>query len=116
MKILFRKNLTAEDPNIAWALFFIMIGGLWLLPNEIIPAGSWLLGVGLILLGLNAARHYYGIPICIATVIIGLVAVACGLGWFVGLGLPLLPLLLILFGASLLLNGRFTTQKGQSSN
>lgn len=28
-------------------------------------------------------------------------------GWFFWLGLPLLPILMILFGASLLLNGRF---------
>ena len=68
--------------NTAWALFLIMIGGLWLVPYEIVPAGTWALGIGLILLGLNAARHYFGIPICLSTVVIGLVALSCGLGAF----------------------------------
>ena len=94
--------------NIAWALFLIMMGGLWLLPNAWIPSGAWAIGVGLLLLGLNAARHYFGIPICLSTVTIGLVALVCGMSGFFWLGLPLLPILLILFGASLLLNGRFT--------
>ncbi|MCA9917053.1 MAG: hypothetical protein KC445_03830 [Anaerolineales bacterium] len=106
----FKKSNRVKDQqlrNIAWALFLIMLGGLWLVPHAWIPPGTWSLGVGLTLLGLNAARHYYGIPICLSTVIIGLVALACGLGGFFWLGLPLLPILMILFGASLLLNGRF---------
>ena len=55
--------MTEQDPQkmhlnkrleaIAWGLFLIMIGALWLLPDETVPEGTWLLGVGVILLGLN---------------------------------------------------------------
>lgn len=110
-----KTNINQRLTNIAWALFLIMVGGLWLMPNEFIPAGSWIVGVGLILLGLNVARHYYGIPICIGTVIIGLAALTCGLGFFLGVGLPLLPILFIFFGLSLLVNGRFTLKNNKSN-
>jgi len=38
-----------------------MIGGLWLLPDETVPEGAWLLGVGVIILGLNGVCYLYGI-------------------------------------------------------
>ena len=28
----------------AWGLFLIMVGGLWLIPNELVPNGAWLIG------------------------------------------------------------------------
>ena len=39
-KLQLNKKLEA----ISWGLFRIMIGGLWLLPDETIPEGTWLIG------------------------------------------------------------------------
>ncbi len=38
-----------------------MIGGLWLAPSQLVPEGTWLIGTGLIMLGLTAARQMDGI-------------------------------------------------------
>jgi hypothetical protein len=48
------SNLTEQDQQkmhlnkrletIAWGLFLIMIGGLWLFPDKTVPDGAWLLG------------------------------------------------------------------------
>ena len=43
----------------AWGLFLIMLGGFALVPDETIPKGVWAIGVGLIMLGLNAARYFW---------------------------------------------------------
>jgi len=41
--------------SIGWALFFVMIGCLWLVPPETLPESTWLIGTGLI--GLAAFRR-----------------------------------------------------------
>ncbi len=87
---------------VAWGLFLIMIGGLWLVPASQVPSGIWLIGVGLILLGLNGARYLYRIPTSTFTIILGIIALLLGLAAFFGTSLPLLPLLLILLGAKVI--------------
>jgi len=37
---------------LGWGLFLIMIGGLWLAPEGWVPEGTWLIGTGIIILGL----------------------------------------------------------------
>ena len=37
--------------NIGWAVFFILTGALWLVPESQVPPGTWFIGVGLLLLG-----------------------------------------------------------------
>lgn len=34
-----------------------MLGGFALVPGDVVPKGAWLIGVGAIMLGLNAARY-----------------------------------------------------------
>jgi membrane-bound ClpP family serine protease len=55
-----KMHLNKRLEAVAWGLFLIMIGGLWLLP-EAVPEGTWLFGVGIIMLGLNGVRKLYGI-------------------------------------------------------
>lgn len=88
--------------RIGWGLFLIMIGGLWLVPDEWFPEGTWLIGVGLIMLGLNSARYLSGIAMSKSTIILGILALAAGLAAFFGVPLPLLPILLILIGADII--------------
>jgi hypothetical protein len=83
-----------------WALFLIMIGGLMLVPG--VPGGAWLIGTGLIMLGLNAARYLSGVRVSTFTTLLGIAALALGMAEVVGTALPVFPLLLILIGASIL--------------
>ena len=89
--------------EIAMALVLIMTGGLWLAPKAMFPEGTWLAGLGLILLGLNAARRIRGLKTSGFGIIVGLIAFAAGIGRIIGQELPLIPILLIILGAGLIL-------------
>ncbi len=80
-----------------------MIGGIWLIPGEQVPEGAWLVGVGLIMLGLNAARYLSGISTSSFTIVLGTLALVSGTGDLVGMDLPVPAILLIIIGANLLL-------------
>ena len=95
-----RGTLDHQIERIGWALFLIMIGGLGFVPG--IPGGTWLIGTGLIMLGLNAARRMNGIRMSTFTILAGIAAVVLGVAQVVGTDLPVLPLLLLLIGASIL--------------
>jgi len=95
-----KVNKTLE--SIAWGLFLVMIGGLWLVPEGVVPEGTWLIGVGLIMIGLNVARRLNGIKTSAFTVFLGTLALVIGLADFAGVDLPLLPILLIIIGANIL--------------
>lgn len=99
-----KASLDRKLVSISWALFLIMIGGLWMVPAEQVPESAWLLGVGIIFLGLNAARKFYGLKVSLITVILGIVALACGVSGLYGVVFPVLPVLLIILGASILLD------------
>jgi hypothetical protein len=87
--------------EIALALVLIMTGALWLAPKPMFPEGAWLVGVGLIVLGLNAARRVRGLKTSGFGIIVGLLAFAAGTGRIIGRDLPLMPILLIILGAGL---------------
>jgi hypothetical protein len=89
--------------DIGWALFLILIGALLLMPEGRVPQGTWLIGAGLIMLGVNAVRSVNGIAINGFTVVLGGLALAAGLGGYLGLDLPLLALFLIVMGVGIIL-------------
>jgi hypothetical protein len=92
-------------------LFLIMLGGQFLLKNVNLPEGIWDVGIGLILLGLNAARYFNGLKMSGFTTFLGLLAVVGGLAQMIfrldfgG------AFLLIILGAYLILKPWFD-QKG----
>jgi hypothetical protein len=88
--------------RISWALFLIMIGGLALMPKGLVPEGVWLVGAGLIMIGLNVARYLKGIRVSGFTVVLGLAALAAGFSSVAGVSLPVFPILLIALGAQIL--------------
>jgi hypothetical protein len=96
-----RPSLDRRLEGIGWALFLIMLGGLGLIQS--VPEGTWLVGTGLIMLGLNVARHVNGMRINHFTVVLGIMALLLGLAQLTGLPLPVLPVLLILIGADILI-------------
>ena len=65
--------------RIAWGCFLIMLGGFMFVPEEIIKGGWWSIGVGLIFLGLNAARYFNGLRMSGFTTFLGIISVLGGI-------------------------------------
>ena len=101
-------NIRLEE--IGWALFLLMIGSLLLLPAERVPSHAWLIGAGLIMLGVNFARYFAHIKMSGFTVFLGAVALVAGLSGFFAVDLPIFAGLFIVLGFSLLMRGLFRTR------
>jgi len=74
-KAAMNKNLE----RIAWGAFLIMLGGFMFVPEEIVKGGWWSIGVGLIFLGLNAARYFNGLRMSGFTTFLGVISVLGGI-------------------------------------
>jgi membrane-bound ClpP family serine protease len=96
-------QLNKRIENTSWGVFLVMIGCLWLVPDRFIPNGTWLVGTGLILLGLNFFRYTRGIRMSGFTLFLGAIALLSGIADFFYVDLPLFPILLILIGANILI-------------
>jgi len=90
-----------------WGLFLIMLGGWALIPEETIPKGAWSIGVGLLMLGLNATRYFSGIRMSGFTTVLGILALLGGIGDMLGWADLNGALLLIILGVYLVLKSWF---------
>ncbi len=101
-----KQSQKRDFGTIAWGAFFIWWGITELVPS--LPAGSGALGIGLILLGLNAARYYSGEPASRFSTGVGILAVVWGgldlAGAFLHLPfeIPVFAILLIVLGGMVL--------------
>ena len=86
----------ADTPNLAhrldvlgWGIFFLMTGVLMLFPS--LPEGIWLVGLGVLLLGLAAVRVALGLAfgmLFFAAFLVGIAAPAWWLGYLALLARP----------------------------
>ena len=97
-----KDSLTKRLDESAWALFLIMTGVVWLVPEERLPDGAWLLGTGVLLLALNVVRYFNRLAIGGFTTVLGALALAGGVGELLGTDIPLFALALLLLGVSIL--------------
>ncbi len=88
--------------KIGWGLFLIMLGAIWLFPDSILPEGTFMFGVGVILLGLNFVKYSKGFRVNGFTVFLGIVALLAGLSSLLGRPVDIFPLILILWGVSII--------------
>jgi hypothetical protein len=95
-----KQDLNRRLETISWGLFLIMIGGFALVSG--VPEGTWLIGAGLIMLGLNAVRLMVGIRASWFTLIVGTIALLSGLGSVLGVDIPVGPLLIVLIGLAII--------------
>ncbi|MBI5034709.1 MAG: hypothetical protein HZB51_29655 [Chloroflexi bacterium] len=101
-----QRTLNRRFETIAWGAFFIWWGITTLF--RFLPDGIGTIGIGLILLGLNAVRYANKIPMSTFTIAIGIIAVVLGgleaLRSILRLSfeMPTLPLLLIVIGVIVL--------------
>ena len=101
------EALNKRLETMGWGLFLIMLGGLAFIPNEQVPDGVWSIGIGVIMLGLNATRYYYGLKMSGFTTFLGILALLSGIAQMLGLHSLDGALLLIILGAYLLLKPWF---------
>jgi len=73
-KAALNKNLETA----AWGCFLIMLGGFFFVPDSLVKGGVWSIGVGLILLGLNAVRYFNGIRMSGFTTFLGIISIIGG--------------------------------------
>jgi hypothetical protein len=76
-------------------------------PYELVPKGLWSIGVGVIMLGLNITRYFYKIKMSGFTTFLGIVALLSGVTQLLGMHNLDGPILLIIFGAALILKPWF---------
>lgn len=96
-----QKDLESRIDTAGWGLFFLMSGAMLLVPG--LPAGSWLTGVGILLIGLLALRAMLGLRVSTFSGIMALVLVATGLGEAAGVAVPWFALMLVLCGVALVI-------------
>ncbi len=102
-----KAELNKRLESIGWGLFLIMLGGFALVPDQLIPKGAWGIGVGLIMLGLNAARYYFKIRMSGFTTFLGILSIAGGIAELAGFTSLEGALFLIILGAYLILKPWF---------
>ncbi len=97
-----KHALNRRYETIAWGAFFIVWGLTSLF--RFLPEGVGAIAIGLILLGLNAARYFSGIPTSGFTLFLGVIALIAGSGELLRdvlnfqFEIPVFPLLLIIIG------------------
>jgi hypothetical protein len=96
-----KAALNKRLETVAWGLFLVMLGGFLLV--KAIPSGYWSIGVGLILLGLNLARHLTGLRMSGFTTVLGVLAILGGVLELTALKTIEGAVLLIVLGAYVLL-------------
>lgn len=102
-----RVALNKRLESFAWGLFLIMLGGSMLVPDNQVPNGVWSIGLGLIMLGLNGARYYYGLRMSGFTTVLGILALLGGIAELFGFTSLEGGMLLIILGAYLILKPWF---------
>ncbi|RLC50520.1 MAG: hypothetical protein DRH79_07535 [Candidatus Cloacimonadota bacterium] len=98
----YKRTTSERIENTGWGLFLIMLGLIWLVPDGILPEGTFLIGTGIILLGLNYFRKSKGLKPSKFGIFLGLVALLSGVGDYSGMDISIFPVILILWGLSII--------------
>jgi hypothetical protein len=93
-------NLDHRLDVLGWGIFFVMTGILMLVPG--LPEGAWLVGLGILLLGLAAVRVARGLAFEWFGVILGTSALVAGIGTIAGVDIPVFALFLVACGLALI--------------
>jgi hypothetical protein len=102
-----KAALNKRLETIGWGCFLIMLGGFVLVPHDVIAKGFWSIGVGIIMLGLNAARYFFKIKMSGFTTFLGVISLLSGVTQLMGMHNLDAPILLIIIGAYLILKPWF---------
>lgn len=106
-----KAALNKRLETICWGLFLIMAGGFMFVPEEFIKGGWWSIGIGLIMLGLNAARYFNHIRMSSFTTFLGILSLAGGIAQVLGWTALDDALFFLLLGAFLLIRPLFDRKR-----
>lgn len=110
-----KAALNKRFEGIAWGCFLILWAGsmFWkaIAPGSPLPEGLWSIGVGLIFLGLNAARYISKIRMSGFTTFLGILSVLGGVVQLFGIKGVEGAFLLLILGAYLILKPWFDSRK-----
>lgn len=73
-----KAALNKRLESVAWGCFLILLGGFMFVPDKFSTRGWWSIGVGLIFLGLNAARYFNQIKMSGFTTFLGIFSLLGG--------------------------------------
>ena len=93
-----KAALNKRLEGMAWGAFLIMLGGFMFIPDETVDKGWWSIGVGLIFLGLNAARYFNDLRMSGFTTFLGIISVVGGVLSLFGMDVDGAVLLIVLGG------------------
>lgn len=96
------QRLDARLHEIGWGLLILLTGIIWLLPDQRIPEGAWLLGVAAILIGVNLVRRFNHIKTNGFSLLLGILALVASLTRLWRQDLPLLAICFVVIGVSLI--------------
>ena len=103
------KTLNRRYETVAWGALLILLGVDFFVPGLLVPYGIGMLGIGIILLGLNLARYLSKMPMNGVTIALGIMAFVLGMVALLRavlnlprFELPLFPVLLIAIGVVIL--------------
>jgi hypothetical protein len=102
------SQLDRRLSDISWGLLLMLTGAIWLLPAAIVPPGTWLFGVAVILLGVNVARYVKHIAVSGFSVAVGVAAVVAAVSQIWRTDPPLVAIFLLVIGTSLVARPLFT--------
>jgi len=109
-----KAALNKRLESIAWGCFLILWAGsmFWsrIMPDNPVREGLWSIGVGLILLGLNAARYINKIKMSGFTTVLGIISVIGGVVQLFGVKNLEGAFLLLILGAYLIIKPWFEKQ------
>jgi hypothetical protein len=106
-----KAALNRRLETMGWGCFLVMLGGFALVPRDIVAKGTWSIGVGVIMLGLNVTRYFYGIKMSGFTTFLGVVSLISGLLQLLGMHNLEGPILLIILGAYLVVKPWFEQRR-----
>lgn len=87
--------------DMGWGLLFMLTGLVWMVPAERVPPGTWLFGVAAVLVGTNVVRYLRHVPVSRFSLLLAGMALLAAFGARWSVDLPLLAILLVIIGASL---------------
>ena len=88
--------------DVGWGLLLMFTGAIWLLPPAAVPAGTWLFGVAVILIGVNVARYIKHIAVSGFAVAVGVGAFVAAVSQLWRTDPPLAAIFLLVIGTGLI--------------
>lgn len=101
-----KREVSRKLDAIGWGLFFLMLGAIWLSPEDWIPEEKGFMaaaiGVGAILIVMSIVRVLVAVKPSVGAIVLGVLILAWGVAGYYGKDLPFFPILFLLIGVGII--------------